>query len=71
MLAVSTQILQLDTAWRMKAQKEQLAQLGRKVKASQAEQDSTEAELLQKERRAAEQVYPDAATLSPTGWLAG
>lgn len=40
----------------MKAQKEQLAQLGKKVSASRAEQDTAEAQLLQKERSAAKQV---------------
>ena len=49
-------MLQLDTAWRIKAQKEQLAQLACKVRAGQEEQDTTEAQLLQKERSAAKQV---------------
>lgn len=40
----------------MKAQKEQLSQLARKVHTSQAEQDTAEAQLLQKERSAAQQV---------------
>lgn len=53
---VPLQMLQLDTAWRIKAQKEQLAQLACKVRAGQEEQDTTEAQLLQKERSAAKQV---------------
>ena len=40
----------------MKAQKEQLAQLARKVHTSQAQQDTAEAQLLQQERSAAQQV---------------
>lgn len=53
---VALQMLQLDTAWRIKAQKEQLAQLACKVRTGQEEQDTTEAQLLQKERSAAKQV---------------
>lgn len=56
MVAVAVQILELDTAWRQRMQKEQLAHLAHTVKTTQAQQQTTEQQLLQKERHAAKQV---------------
>ena len=54
-------MLHLDTAWRIKASKEQLAQLSRAAQGQQGQQASAEAQLLAKERKAARQVTAAAA----------
>ncbi|KAL0019139.1 hypothetical protein WJX79_008487 [Trebouxia sp. C0005] len=55
-LSREQQILELDTAWRQRMQKEQVAHLAHAASASQARHQTTEQQLLQKERSAAKQV---------------
>ena len=50
------QILELDTAWRQRMQREQVAHLAHAASSSQARHQTTEQQLLQKERSAAKQV---------------
>ena len=56
MTVVVAQILELDTAWRQRMQKEQVAHLAHAASSSQARHQTTEQQLLQKERSAAKQV---------------
>jgi len=56
MNVVVAQILELDTAWRQRMQKEQVAHLAHAASSSQARHQTTEQQLLQKERSAAKQV---------------
>ncbi len=56
MSVVVVQILDLDTAWRQRMQKEQVAHLAHAASSSQARHQTTEQQLLQKERSAAKQV---------------
>ena len=52
------QILQLDTAWRQRVQKEGVAHLAHTAQTRQTEQHSLEQCLRNKERTAAKQVSP-------------
>ena len=56
MTVVVAQILELDTAWRQRMQREQVAHLAHAASSSQARHQTTEQQLLQKERSAAKQV---------------
>ncbi len=58
MVLCLVQILELDTAWRQRMQKEQVAHLAHTAQTRQASQQTTEQQLLQKERTAAKQVCP-------------
>lgn len=50
------QILELDSAWRQRVQKEQVAHLAHHTSATQEQQHSRQQQLMQKERTAAKQV---------------
>lgn len=54
---VLRQILELDSAWRQRMQKEQVSHLAHSATTSQQRQHSQEQQLLHKERTAAKQVW--------------
>lgn len=58
------QILELDSAWRQRMQKEQVAHLAHNASTSQQQQDEQEQQLLRKECTAAKQVH--SSPLYPT-----
>ena len=65
------QILELDSAWRQRMQKEQVAHLAHSASSSQQQHHTRQQQLLQKERSAAKQVGPCTAAPAVTQalWL--